>query len=73
MSNLTSFYSLEELKTHGKRVVTPYSTYVRYAQKVVAIAEKVGAYALFIPEILRPYTLQTVSLHEQKKKRWTDG
>ncbi|KAL9548934.1 hypothetical protein PS6_006335 [Mucor atramentarius] len=51
----------KELKTHGKRVVTPYSTYVRYAQKVVAIAEKVGAYALFIPEILRPYTLQTIS------------
>ncbi|KAG1089608.1 hypothetical protein G6F42_019934 [Rhizopus arrhizus] len=51
----------KELKTHGKRVVTPYSTYVRYAQKVVAIAEKVGAYALFIPEILKPYTLQTIS------------
>ncbi|KAL9544510.1 hypothetical protein MBANPS3_007582 [Mucor bainieri] len=40
---------------------TPASKYVRYAQNIVKAAEKIGVYALFIPEILTPYALQIIS------------
>ncbi|GAN10219.1 hypothetical protein MAM1_0331c09757 [Mucor ambiguus] len=61
MAKLACYHIIkEELKAHGKQVATPIYKYARYAQSVVRAAEEIGVYVLFIPEVLGPYTLQTI-------------
>lgn len=57
---------------HGQRIATPVCKYIHYAQTVVQAADKIGVYALFMPEVVSPYGFQIVGLHRDTQSQQED-
>lgn len=49
-----------ELENAGKSCTQTYPKFVRYCSRVVEAVESMGAWAIFIPEVLPPNTYRTV-------------
>ena len=53
--------AIGELESAGKNCIKSFSTYVRYCSRVVEAVESMGAWAIFIPEVLPPNIYKTVN------------